>query len=244
MALFMTRFSPTTLPLAISRTFSTCPRVLLTDLVNNPGNNKDRKRKGRGVGSGMGKTATRGHKGQKSRSGRNPHRGFEGGQMPIQRLAPKRGFKNSKFTKNFVSINLRDVQLYIDMGRLTPQEGKPITMRDLVLCGIVTRVGDGVKLLGEGRESLTSPIEIEVSRASASAIEAIERVGGTVTTVHYNQLALRALIRPESFLVLPKIAKPPPKLMPYYLDYQNRGFLSPEMQLAKQLKKLGISSLD
>lgn len=70
------------------------PRVTLNQLMNNIGNNKDRKRKGRGVGSGMGKTATRGHKGQKARAGRNAHRGFEGGQMPLYRLLPKRGFRN------------------------------------------------------------------------------------------------------------------------------------------------------
>ena len=70
------------------------PRVTLNQLVNNFGNNKPRNRKGRGVGSGMGKTSTRGHKGQKARAGRNAHRGFEGGQMPLYRLLPKRGFKN------------------------------------------------------------------------------------------------------------------------------------------------------
>jgi large subunit ribosomal protein L15 len=70
-----------------------------------------------------------------------------------------------------------------------------------------------------------------------------QNAGGSVTAVHYNKLALRALIRPEAFIELPKQAKPPPKLMPFYLDYNNRGFLSPEIQLQKQLKKLGIESL-
>jgi len=99
---------------------------------------------------------------------------------------------------------------------------------------------EGVKLLGAGSEVLSTPFNIEVTRASMSAIEAIERAGGSVVTKHYNTLALRSLVHPEKFLVQPKVAHPPPRLMPYYLDYRNRGFLSPEIQLKQQLKKLGL----
>lgn len=80
--------------LALKRHFANAPRTLLTDLVNNPGNNKFRKRKGRGIGSGMGKRAGRGQKGQKSRAGGGPHRAFIGGQTPLYKLTPKRGFTN------------------------------------------------------------------------------------------------------------------------------------------------------
>lgn len=235
-----------TMPVNMAKNFGTetnVPRVLLTDIFHNPGSNKPRKRKGRGVGSGMGKTATRGHKGQKSRAnGGGPHRGFIGGQTPLYRLLPKRGFKN-KFSLDLHGINVLDVQLYLNMGRLkAPEDGSPIVMRDLMRCGLINRLtGQGVRLIGGGSDKLTVPIHIEVTRASKNAIEAIERVGGSVTSVYYNKLALRAHLHPEKFLALPKVAKPPPSLMPYYLDYNNRGFLSPEIQLRRQLKKLSLS---
>lgn len=221
---------------------SNVPRVILTDIFHNPGSNKPRKRKGRGVGSGMGKTATRGHKGQKSRASSGPHRGFIGGQTPLHKLMPKRGFKN-KNAVDLHGVNVKDVQLYLDMGRLkAPEDGAPIVMRDLVRCGLVSRLrGDGIKLLGDGGEGFTAPVHLEVTRASKSAIAAVERAGGSVTSVYHNKLALRAHLRPEKFLVLPKTAKPPPRLMPYYLDFNNRGFLSPEIQLRKQLQKLSLS---
>lgn len=170
---------------------------------------------------------------------------------------------------NFTVLNLKDLQLHIDMGRLQiPKDGSPITLRNLVRSGIVSRlvfrprvgvfsqllcklanallfcyrVYDGVKLLGVGGEALTTPLNIEVTRASMSAIEAVERVGGTVVTTYYNSLALRVLVQPERFIVIPKVARPPPRLMPYYLDYRNRGSLSPEIQLQRQLSKLGLPS--
>jgi len=107
----------------------------------------------------------------------------------------------------------------------------------LVDAGVTTcsSVKHGVKLLGKGKERLRTPFKIEISRASEGAIEAIEKIGGELTTVHYNRLALRALLKPEKFDVLPRRARPPPKLMQYYTDYDKRGYLSPEVQL-KQVK--------
>ena len=142
---------------------------------------------------------------------------------------------------------MKTLQLFIDMGRLeVPADGSPITMRDLQRSGVVPKVlPGGVKLLGDERTAaLTAPVDLEVARASKAAIAAVEAVGGSVTCVYHNRLALRALLKPEAFppspLLQPKHARPPPRLMPYYLDYENRGYLAPEIQLRKQLRKLGL----
>merc|ERR1719223_1131373 len=114
-------------------------------------------------------------------------------------------------------------------------------MKDLVNAGLTTTgsIKHGVKLLAKGKERLRTPFKIEISRASNGAIEAIEKAGGEITTVHYNKLALRALLKPEKFDVIPRRARPPPKLMQYYTDYEKRGYLSPEIQLKKLKKILG-----
>ena len=138
----------------------------------------------------------------------------------------------------------------------------PLTIKDLVDAGITnsTSVKHGIKLLGKGRHRLRTPIRLEVSRASAKAVDAIERVGGSVTTVHYNRLALRALLKPEKFddndddeeedgdgggrrKIVPRRARPPPKLMPYYTSYDKRGYLAPEVQLKKIEERLGKVSV-
>lgn len=168
---------------------------------------------------------------------------FEGGQTKFYKRIPKRGFTNVH-AEPMLPINVGTLQDYIDMGRLTPKgddesdSNKALTMKDLVDAGLTktSSIKHGVKLLAKGKERLRTPIQIEVSRASQAAIEAIEEVGGRVTTVHYNALALRALLRPEKFDVLPKQAKPPPKLMPYYTNWKNRGYLSPQAQMEKLLQ--------
>ena len=106
-------------------------------------------------------------------------------------------------------------------------------MKDLIDAGVTTcsSVKHGMKLLAKGKDRLKTPFKIEISRASEGAIAAIEAVGGEVTTVHYNRLALRALLKPEKFDIIPKRARPPPRLMQYYTDYDKRGYLSPEVQL-------------
>mmetsp|Transcript_7603 Transcript_7603/g.9472 ORF Transcript_7603/g.9472 Transcript_7603/m.9472 type:complete len:242 (-) Transcript_7603:279-1004(-) len=224
---------------SLRRFFSEQSQITLNSLRDNVGATRPRKRIGRGIGSGRGKTSGKGHKGQKSRSGSNAHRGHVGGQTPLYKLLPKRGFK-SKRSNEFAAVNLRDLQLWLDMGRLTPVEGEPLSMRDLVRSGLVSRVKHGVKLLGDGALEFHSKIDIEVSRASKSAIGAIERAGGTVESVYYNPLGLRALLKPERFDVIPKKPRPPPKLMPLYLDYDRRGYLSPKIQLLKQKRALKI----
>jgi large subunit ribosomal protein L15 len=147
----------------------------LNELSDRAGATKARKRLGRGVGSGLGKTGGRGIKGQKARSG-VAIKGFEGGQMPLHRRLPKRGFKNI-FAKKFNELNLGRVQAAIDSGRLDGK--KPITIEALKQAGLIRRAKDGVRLLGHGE--LKAKLAFEVAGASQSAIKAVEASGGTVT---------------------------------------------------------------
>jgi large subunit ribosomal protein L15 len=157
---------------------------------------------------------------------------------------PKRGFNNKRHGEDMIPINLGTLQDYIDMGRLpeSKPDGSPLTMKDLLDAGVCgSRFSQikhhGMKLLAKGKERLRSPINIHVSRASQSAIEALEAAGGSVTAVHYNRLALRVLMKPDKFegKLIPKQAKPPPKRLPYYTSYDNRGYLSLEKQLENKL---------
>ena len=147
----------------------------LNELRDNAGARHKSKRLGRGPGSGKGKTAGRGHKGQKSRSG-VAIKGFEGGQMPLYRRLPKRGFNNI-FAKNFQVVNLGRLQMAIDAGK--HDAGSAIGMPELIASGVVRRARDGVRLLAKGE--LKSKVEIAVSGASAAAVAVVEAAGGTVT---------------------------------------------------------------
>ena len=144
----------------------------LNELAPNPGARKARKRVGRGIGSGTGKTAGRGHKGQRARSG-TATRMFEGGQMPVYRRLPKRGFHNP-FKKVFVPLNLDRLQAAIDGGRIDPK--KPIDLAMLRAAGLVGRRLDGVRLLARGE--LKTGITLEVDSASKAAAAAVEKAGG------------------------------------------------------------------
>lgn len=148
----------------------------LNELQDNPGATKNRIRVGRGIGSGKGKTAGRGHKGQKSRSGVSVN-GFEGGQMPIYRRLPKRGFKNF-FAKNFAVINLDTIQKAVDAGKLAADA---VTVETLMTAGIVSKKLDGIRLLARG--ALTSKVSVSVNSASKAAVEAVEKAGGKVEIV-------------------------------------------------------------
>ena len=146
----------------------------LNELRDNPGATKEKKRVGRGPGSGKGKTAGRGIKGQKSRSGVAIN-GYEGGQMPLYQRLPKRGFNNIN-AKRYAVINLGILQKFIDNGKL---DIKNTLNEDVLLStGLVRRLWDGVRLLNKGQ--VTSKVNIEVTGASKSAIAAIEKAGGTV----------------------------------------------------------------
>lgn len=146
----------------------------LNQLRDNEGASKKAKRVGRGPGSGKGKTAGRGIKGQKSRSGVAIN-GYEGGQMPLYQRLPKRGFNNFN-RKSYAIVNLGLIQKFIDAGKL----GDEITETELVDSGLVRRKKDGVRLLAKGE--LTTAAKITVTGASKGAVEAVEKAGGSVTT--------------------------------------------------------------
>ena len=148
----------------------------LNELAPREGSTKNRMRVGRGPGSGKGKTAGRGVKGQKARSG-VAIAGFEGGQMPLHMRMPKRGF-NNPFAKKLVEVNFWRLEQAIAAGKLDAK--KPIDADALLAAGVIRRKLDGVKLLGKGE--LTSKISITVYHASATAQAAIEKVGGKLTT--------------------------------------------------------------
>lgn len=148
----------------------------LNNLKPAPGSKFNRKRVGRGPGSGNGKTAGRGNKGAQSRSGYSYKRGFEGGQMPLHRRLPKRGF-NKPFPRDLNEINLDRIQAAIDAGKLDAKA--PVDTEALVRAGVLRRAKDGVKLLGNGE--LKAKIDVSVAAASKSAVAAIEKAGGSVT---------------------------------------------------------------
>jgi large subunit ribosomal protein L15 len=146
----------------------------LNEIKENEGATKNRKRVGRGIGSGSGKTAGRGGKGQTARSG-VAIKGFEGGQMPLHRRLPKRGFTNI-FAKTFNEVGLGRVQEAIDAGRLDASQ--PVTAEALKAAGVIRRVKDGVRLLGNGE--LKTKVSFDVAGASGPAAAAIEKAGGSL----------------------------------------------------------------
>ncbi|MBH0236509.1 50S ribosomal protein L15 [Methylobrevis albus] len=149
----------------------------LNELKDNEGATKKRMRVGRGIGSGKGKTAGRGVKGQKSRTGVAIN-GFEGGQMPLHRRLPKRGFNNI-FAKDFNVVSLGRVQQAVDAGKL--KAGDVVTAEQLKAVGIIRRIKDGVRLLADGE--LGVGLKFEIAGASAAAIAAVEKAGGSVTVL-------------------------------------------------------------
>lgn len=147
----------------------------LNEIRDNPGSHKSAKRVGRGIGSGTGKTAGSGQKGQKSRSGVSLL-GFEGGQMPLYRRLPKRGF-NNPFTKDFAELTTGKLQKAIDSGKVDAK--KAIDGASLLAAGVVRKSADGVRLINSGE--FTAKIEIAVTHASKGAVAAVEASGGSIT---------------------------------------------------------------
>jgi large subunit ribosomal protein L15 len=148
----------------------------LNQISDKPEATRPRKRVGRGIGSGSGKTSGKGHKGQKARSGGQRFVGFEGGQMPLYRRLPKRGFKNP-FRREYVVINIGALQRAVERGRLDASQ--PIDEAAMRTAGLFSRRRDGVRLLAKGE--LTMPLHIRVTGASKSAIVAIEKAGGSLS---------------------------------------------------------------
>jgi large subunit ribosomal protein L15 len=164
----------------------------LNDIKDNPGSRKLRVRVGRGIGSGMGKTGGRGGKGQTARAGVRLG-GFEGGQMPLHRRLPKRGF-NKLNPKYYNEVNVGRLQEAVDSGRL--DAGKPIDIAALVAAGLVRRALDGVRVLGEGE--LKTKLALTVDHATASAKAAIEKAGGSITLIERKVLAADEAKRKKS----------------------------------------------
>ncbi|HEX3017343.1 MAG TPA: 50S ribosomal protein L15 [Caproicibacter sp.] len=144
----------------------------LNDLTVVPGSKKEPKRLGRGIGSGQGKTAGKGHKGQKARSGGSIRPGFEGGQMPLQRRIPKRGFVNH-FAKEIQTVNIGTLEVF--------EDGATVDAKALADAGIVKVCGDGIKILGNGK--LTKKLTVKVNAFSGSAKEKIEAAGGKAEVI-------------------------------------------------------------
>ena len=148
----------------------------LHELSDRPGARKKRHRIGRGIGSGAGKTGGRGGKGQTARSGVRI-KGFEGGQMPLHRRLPKRGFRNTSFQLKLNEVNLDKVQAAIEAGKL--DAGATVDAAALVKAGVLRRAKDGVRLLGSGE--IKAKVAFSVWGASKSAVAAVEKAGGSVT---------------------------------------------------------------
>lgn len=147
----------------------------LNEISNREGANRPRKRVGRGIGSGLGKTGGRGVKGQKSRSGVSIN-GFEGGQMPIYRRLPKRGF-NVPFPTKYNTVSIGRLQAAIDAKKLDASQ--TIDVAALKAAGVIRRIKDGVRILGDGE--IKAKLTVEVAGASKSAVEKLEKAGGSIT---------------------------------------------------------------
>ena len=147
----------------------------LNELSDNAGAAKTRTRVGRGIGSGKGKTGGRGVKGQKSRSGVSI-KGFEGGQMPLYRRLPKRGFTNAPFRKEYATVNLGRLQQAVDAKKL--DASKPVDAAALIEAGVIAKELDGVKILSQG--DLSVALTIQAAKASQAAVAAVEKAGGKI----------------------------------------------------------------
>ena len=145
----------------------------LHELSPQEGSVKERFRKGRGAGSGNGKTAGKGHKGQNARSGGGVRPGFEGGQLPLYRKLPKRGFNNYRFGKQYAIVNVQDLNKF--------ENGAEVDVAALLAAGVISKALDGIKVLGEGE--LTKKLTVKAAVFSASAKEKIEAVGGKTEVV-------------------------------------------------------------
>lgn len=202
---------------------------------------KQRKRLGRGQGSGRGGTSTKGHKGQKARAGNGkPTPGFEGGQTPIMRRFPKRGFTNS-FAKEYVPLSVGRIQDWIDQGRLDPSQ--PITARELLESSCIHSCKDGIKILAGMSNNVRTPIHLIVSRASSTAINIIETAGGSIVCKYYTPTTLQALVKPHKYLdrLPPRDAVPINKReLLYYASKAKRGYLAdriPDVRKSKLNEK-------
>lgn len=200
----------------------------LGNLAPNEGAVVSYKRLGRGPASGKGKTAGRGQKGQKARS--SVPRWFEGGQTPYYKRFPIIGFKRPH-KKEYNQLNLERIQEFWDNNRINLQPGQVLTIKEMIKCGLITgSVKDGVKILGNGKETYNVPINIEANRASTGAIRSIEKAGGNFTAKYFTKLGLHAHINPERYILkkgyLPLQARPTHRRdIEFYSNPEKKGYL-------------------
>lgn len=189
----------------------------LNELSDNAGARRKRKRAGRGIGSGLGSTAGRGTKGQKSRSGVSLL-GFEGGQMPLYRRMPKRGF-NKPNRRRYQELTLARLQVALDVGKI--DAGAEITEDALVAAGVVRRRLDGVRLIGGGE--LTAKVQINVAGATKSAVAAVEKAGGSITVRQPVETAAKPKKKPKGKNAAKAAAAAEAKAAPAAEDEQGDG---------------------
>ncbi|KAI1134882.1 hypothetical protein F5Y05DRAFT_406271 [Hypoxylon sp. FL0543] len=192
---------------------------ILANLSDNPGAYQKRIRVGRGPSSGKGKTSGRGHKGQKQHGKVKPW--FQGGQTPLIVQRGRLGFENFR-APVLSEVNLNKLQEWIDAGRIDVT--KKITPKELIQSNLVGTIKDGIKLLGRGAESLKQPIDIVVSRASASAIDAVEKAGGKIMTRYYTKQAIKRLVEGKSFHTDRPLPTGPEHVGPVLEEVRKKGF--------------------
>ncbi|KAK6949770.1 hypothetical protein Daesc_008091 [Daldinia eschscholtzii] len=192
---------------------------ILANLSDNPGAYQKRIRVGRGPSSGKGKTSGRGHKGQKQHGKVRPW--FQGGQTPLVVQRGKLGFVNM-LAPVMSEVNLNKLQDWIDAGRIDPT--KQITPKELVESNLVGTIKDGIKLLARGADALKQPIDIVVSRASAAAIEAVEKAGGKIMTRYYTKKAIKRLVEGKSVHTVTPLPTGPDHAQPVLEELRQKGF--------------------
>lgn len=204
----------------LNNSFAFTP-VTVNTIRDNIGARKEKKRLGRGPGTGKGKTSGRGHKGYKARNG-NPRRWMEGGSTPLTRRFPKFGTRDQNIL-DYNYINLFKLAYYINKKKIDPS--KPITIRELFWSGAISRVKEGVKVLARGAECLDDlpPLHLEVTQASKGVIDAVKKHGGTVKVVYKNRLTLRALTKPWKFISPPRDPIPPFRKVVKLLKEEEKG---------------------
>ncbi|KAL7625983.1 YmL10 [Parahypoxylon ruwenzoriense] len=192
---------------------------ILASLSDNPDAYQKRIRVGRGPSSGKGKTSGRGHKGQKQHGKVKPW--FQGGQTPLIVQKGELGFENFR-APVMSEVNLDKLQEWIDAGRIDAT--KQITPKELILSNLIGSIKDGIKLLGRGADSLKQPIDIVVSRASASAIDAVEKAGGKIMTRYYTKQAIRRLVEGKSFHSDRPLPTGPEHVDSVLMEVRKKGF--------------------
>ncbi|XXH04384.1 hypothetical protein Hte_010798 [Hypoxylon texense] len=192
---------------------------ILASLSDNPGAHQKRIRVGRGPSSGKGKTSGRGHKGQKQHGKVKPW--FQGGQTPLVVQRGRLGFENLH-APIMSEVNLDKLQEWIDAGRIDATQ--KITPKELIQSNLIGTIKDGVKLLARGADTLKQPIDIVVSRASASAIDAVEKAGGKIMTRYYTKQAIRRLVQGKSFHTDEPLPTGPEHVGPVLEQVRQKGF--------------------